>query len=122
MRLSTILTLLLFTVTALSITPRGNSCFGDAKTYCSGHDADPGNATMAITNACAKIGSCTPGVAANRPKETGMCIAFALLFISLWFSGPRSACLANHPDLWLRVRLTEPTKQVSSTGGHTPQS
>ncbi|KAF2676682.1 hypothetical protein K458DRAFT_492330 [Lentithecium fluviatile CBS 122367] len=80
MRLSTILTLLV-SITgalALAVAPRQrNGCFDMTKGACVGRQADSNNATIAITNACNKVTSCTPGETRHgRGRITGIIKGF----------------------------------------------
>ncbi|KAF2638606.1 hypothetical protein P280DRAFT_520048 [Massarina eburnea CBS 473.64] len=83
MRLSTIFTTLIVSVSALTITPRGNApkshdntCFSMEKGVCMGYNADAANATTIIKLACEQVTSCTPGVVGNRPRVTGKTLGF----------------------------------------------
>jgi len=60
-------------VLGLAFTPRQhNGCFDVNKGACVGRQADVKNATIAITNACNKVTSCTPGeIGHGRSRVVG---------------------------------------------------
>jgi hypothetical protein len=67
---------------ALAITPRQqNSCFDMSKGACVGRQADANNAAIAITNACNKVTSRTPGETGHgRSRVTGEYITYTPAF------------------------------------------
>ncbi|PVI06427.1 hypothetical protein DM02DRAFT_649933 [Periconia macrospinosa] len=94
MRITAILTLLVSSVVTLAVVPRTNTCFNPSEGACMGYHADTANATLAITNACNQVKSCTPGQTDyNRRRYRGIVKGFP--YTAVLYVGDQCAGVTN---------------------------